>query len=110
MNRETQIKNLSDIITALRLPGYVAESPINATELAQSIRNYAGDCFDAWYCFRPNGDVVGRIQNDNCVAFYKKIIECMEDVGHVCEYGTKSYDDHLARLLTRWVKINDFAI
>lgn len=107
MEREQQISTLAGIITDLRVTG--EGELISQNELAESLRDYGGDCFEAWYLFRPNGKQVGVIQNDECVGFYKKILECMDDVSHVYQYGSHEFDAYLARLLTRWINFVNFS-
>lgn len=106
MERNKQIDNLASILSQLG-----KNNPNSTPEtLAQDLRAYACDCFEAWYMYRVKGVIVGKIQNDNGEGFYKKTLDCMEDAATVYPFGDVSFCMLVARLLTRWININNFAI
>lgn len=78
--------------------------------IARDLRDYGVDCFDAWYLHNIKGRVVGKITNDNGEAFYEDILKEVDDASSVTEIGTEAHDRLTARLLTRYVTVDNFSI
>lgn len=109
LSRDIQIPVLASVIGQLRRNLKEENIAVTPERLASDVRDYAGDCFDAWYRFRPRNVPVGVIQNDECVTFHAKLVECMDDASHAFAFDTDAHDMMTARLLSRWININSFS-
>ena len=109
MDRETDITTLSGIISDLQIDSSTDKKSNDVNLLVRNFVDYSCDCFDAWYNVTRGATVIGRIQNDDGVMLARIMTHMIDDASAIFVYGSPEWNRLVARMLMRWIKIDNFS-